>query len=163
MVALDAEGSPLGDVPSLAAGQQITIKASGFLPHEAVTETVFSTPTFLGNTNADAFGLVNYLFQIPSDLPAGAHTLALKGASLTSFFAFRIGVSPMVAPPATSLSGGRTAPQARLPHTGTNTIPLLLGGLLFLWAGAMVILHIRPSAASTGRHRPQPSTSVSLG
>ena len=153
---LDSEGGAMPTDPMLTPGQSVLLKAPGFVADETVTATVYSTPQVLGTTAADSAGLVSYSFVVPTGLAQGSHTLQFAGASLRSDFAFHLGENPV---PVISTSG--VAPTVgTLAKTGSNTVPFLLTGLFLLWAGAMLVLHVGPSAgnarhgalSSRGRH-----------
>jgi hypothetical protein len=111
--ATGADGSTLGDNPSLEPGQTVTVKAEGFEEGESVTPTVRSTPIVLTPVNASTTGAVTYPFTVPAGLEPGVHTLTLAGANgVTSVFTFTV---PAAAPPA---AGGSTAGAA---STSTST------------------------------------------
>jgi hypothetical protein len=158
-MAVDATGAPLGPEPTLSPGQLVTVKATGFNADETVMATVFSTPRELGSSVASSSGIVSYLFAVPVDLEAGNHTLQLKGSGLTSAFAFRMGSQAQTF--ATTAAGSGTvgsangpvatpANRGQLPRTGLDIAPLLLAGLLLVWAGLLVLLEVHRPA---GRHR----------
>src|SRR5690606_39990858 len=67
-------------------GEQLTITAGGFAPHETgIVLELHSDPVVLATgLTADANGVVRYSFTVPAGTPAGAHTLVLKGATHTA-------------------------------------------------------------------------------
>lgn len=67
------------DKAAYNAGATITVSFGGFTPNEKVQIVLFSDPILIGNFPADAAGTLTQSFQLPSDLPAGAHTVQLTG------------------------------------------------------------------------------------
>ena len=67
------------DKTAYNAGDTITVSFSGFTPNEKVQLVLYSDPVLIGNFPADAAGTLTQSFQLPSDLPAGAHTVQLTG------------------------------------------------------------------------------------
>jgi len=66
--------------PRPAAGDEVTITASGFEPNEqGILVVIYSTPVVLGTTNADANGDVRWTGKLPKGL-SGKHTLTLQGS-----------------------------------------------------------------------------------
>jgi len=68
-ISIDAE---LG---ASAGGAGVSVKASGLLPSSRATLFIFSTPQLIGEAIADAEGFLTMSAVLPSDLPAGDHTL----------------------------------------------------------------------------------------
>jgi hypothetical protein len=71
-ISIDAE---LG---ASAGGAGVSVKASGLLPSSRATLFIFSTPQLIGEAIADADGSLSMSAVLPSDLPAGDHTLVLE-------------------------------------------------------------------------------------
>lgn len=67
------------DKTAYNAGDAITVSFSGFTPNEKVQVVLYSDPVLIGNFPADAAGTLTQSFQLPADLPAGAHTVQLTG------------------------------------------------------------------------------------
>ena len=67
------------DKTAYNAGDTITVSFSGFTPNEKVQLVLYSDPVLIGNFPADAAGTLTQSFQLPSDRPAGAHTVQLTG------------------------------------------------------------------------------------
>ena len=121
----DAGGGPdlvvdLGiDVGSRAAGAPVTVAASGLLPNSPVQVIVYSDPQVLATVQTDDAGNANVDAVIPSNLPAGAHTLVVQaigagGSPVQIMGAMQLsdeGVVTAVAPPtdATGLTPGDEA------------------------------------------------------
>ncbi|MEN2738122.1 hypothetical protein ABCS02_10040 [Microbacterium sp. X-17] len=61
------------------AGDTLTVSFPGFIPGENVQVVLYSEPILIGNFPADANGTITQSFQLPKDLPAGAHTVQLTG------------------------------------------------------------------------------------
>ncbi|CAN5423820.1 hypothetical protein BH10ACT7_BH10ACT7_18600 [soil metagenome] len=63
------------------AGAEITAVGEGFGPFENVGFTVYSTPTFVGWAQANAFGVATLKFTLPAGLaPGSTHTVQAVGA-----------------------------------------------------------------------------------
>ncbi len=61
-------------------GREITASASGFEPNEeGILVVIYSEPTLLGTTNADAGGTATWTGRLPSGL-TGEHTLTFQGS-----------------------------------------------------------------------------------
>ena len=71
-ISIDAE---LG---ASAGGAGVSVEASGLLPSSRATLFIFSTPQLIGEAIADADGSLSLSSVLPSDLPAGDHTLVLE-------------------------------------------------------------------------------------
>lgn len=170
LVALDANKNPLTKDPLLTKGQQITVKAAGFVPGESVTVVLASTPTTLAPGSADAAGMVTYPFTVPTGLADGNHSLTFTGSRLTAAYAFHVGTAattvgtsiPGTTGGVSSQAGGgtgtgggssgvTTGSSTSLPRTGANTWMTALWALFLLWAGIMVVLYVGP-ARGVGRH-----------
>jgi hypothetical protein len=66
--------------PQVAAGGEVTVSASGFVPDETLRIELRSDPVELGTTQADSDGEASADVTIPADTPPGTHTIALIGA-----------------------------------------------------------------------------------
>ncbi|WP_194410196.1 HtaA domain-containing protein [Microbacterium cremeum] len=78
-----ATGIELDDVTlaALEAGEPVTVRASGFAPHEdAIQVVVYSSPTLLGEVSADASGTATWSGTLPATLADGEHTLTFQGS-----------------------------------------------------------------------------------
>ena len=62
-----------------AAGDDVSVSASGFEPDSEVDATIYSTPRNLGKLSVDAQGNVTAEITLPSDMETGNHTLVLSG------------------------------------------------------------------------------------
>lgn len=68
--------------PSAAdAGAAITVTGSGFAPGEALEIWVLSTPVRVATLTADAGGAFSTTVTIPANVPAGTHTIEVRGTS----------------------------------------------------------------------------------
>ena len=77
VVALPLANTPLVADNSFAAGGEVSITFSGFVPGEFVQLIVASTPQVIGSGYANAQGVVTLTGNIPAGLAAGSHTLAV--------------------------------------------------------------------------------------
>ena len=66
-------------VSTVVRGRTVNLDAVGFLPGEAVTVTLHSTPVVIANWTADATGRVGGNVTIPAATAPGAHTIKLDG------------------------------------------------------------------------------------
>jgi len=107
------------DVGSRAAGAPVTVAASGLMPNSPVQVVVYSDPQVLATVQTDEAGNAYVDAVIPSNLPAGAHTLVVQGigaggSPVQTMGAMQLndeGVVTAVAPPtdATGLTPGDEA------------------------------------------------------
>jgi LPXTG-motif cell wall-anchored protein len=120
---------------TVAIGEVVVLKLSGYKPHEWVTVTMRSTPVELGRFQADANGVVNIRFTIPRNGAVGSsHTLTFSGSLGTPDFVlpFTLG-----------------APAKALAYTGADvTVPLALGGALVLVGGGALVVARRRKTES---------------
>ena len=65
---------------TVGVGDQLTIRVTGFAPGERVQVELHSTPVTLGTITVDAQGSGTLVTRVPS-VPAGAHTVVVKGLS----------------------------------------------------------------------------------
>ena len=63
----------------IVAGGSANVTGGGFTSAAPVVTWIQSTPTQLSATQADANGVVNDDFVIPTSIPAGAHTIQING------------------------------------------------------------------------------------
>ena len=77
VMALPTANTPLVADNSLAAGGEVSVTFSGFVPGEFVQLIVASTPQVIGSGYANAQGVVTLTGNIPAGLAAGNHTLAV--------------------------------------------------------------------------------------
>lgn len=115
--------SPSGVISATTAeqGAGLTVTASGFQSGESYEIWLHSTPVQLTTGTASATGAISQVVTIPTNVPAGAHRIEIRGATSGSVW-IDITVTRV------------------LPPTGTEaTIGLLVaGGLLLAGAGAFV-------------------------
>ncbi len=138
------------------AGESIAVEASGFAPGSTVAITLESDPVNLGTFVADSAGRLAASVVVPTDFPAGAHTLKLTGTDIAGAVlvlstgitvASRIQVAPTPAPaPAAPAPAATTRPQTGSPVAG----PALAAGALML-AGAASVAVARRRRASASR------------
>ncbi len=109
-------GADLGPNPNLTPGESVTVVAGGFTAGETVSATVHSVPQTLTPATASSTGTISYVLVVPADLPAGAHSLVLAGATSnhTVTIDFTVGAMSPVTDPTT------TAGTASLPFTGSD-------------------------------------------
>ena len=77
VVALPLANTPLVADNSFAAGGEVSVTFSGFVPGEFVQLIVASTPQVIGSGYANAQGAVTLSGNIPAGLAVGNHTLAV--------------------------------------------------------------------------------------
>ena len=77
VVALPLANTPLVADNSFAAGGEVSVSFSGFVPGEFVQLIVASTPQVIGSGYANAQGVVTLSGNIPAGLAVGNHTLAV--------------------------------------------------------------------------------------
>lgn len=90
--AVDDEGNPLADNPTLEDGQVVTLTAPGFAAEEEVTVTLDpagEAPEELGAVDADAEGTATTEFTA-ANLEPGQHALDFAGADQTLTWEFQL-------------------------------------------------------------------------
>ena len=115
-------------------GQTITIEGRTFAA--GGTETVVLNPeqVTLGTATANASGVFALQATIPTGTSLGAHTIvatgpAPNGQTLTLSLACQV---------VSAQGGGAGSTGGNLPHTGSNSIPLVQIGLALLAAGGVI-------------------------
>jgi LPXTG-motif cell wall-anchored protein len=111
---------------TVAIGEVVSMKLTGYKPFEVVTVTMRSTPRVLGTFKADAAGVVTLRFTVPANGAVGsAHTLTFSG---------NMGTADLVLP--FKLGASKT-----LPNTGADvTVPLVVGTSSLLVGGGLLLL-----------------------
>lgn len=85
----------------VSAGEPVDLTLTGLAPGTTVTVTVRSTPRAVGSLMADADGVARGVVYVPSDLPAGQHTLVASGLDADlAFVEDAIGLTVLPARPA---------------------------------------------------------------
>jgi hypothetical protein len=126
---LDAPAALDGPV---AAGAEIDVAGSGYLPESTVTVVVYSEPTVLGSAAVDASGAFSASVTLPEDLPAGAHTLVASGVDPQG--------NPRYLTLPITVAGATGAVHGRLAFTGFDVQAPLTGGLAALGIGTALIV-----------------------
>jgi Big-like domain-containing protein len=115
------DGSTLSSDPTLTTGEVVTVQAGGFTAGESVSAVVHSTPETLTPTTASSTGTISYAFTVPSDLPAGAHSLVLTGATSQTTVTIDFSIAtPAVLGTTTTSATTPSAGSASLPFTGSD-------------------------------------------
>ena len=118
VVALPLANTPLVADNSLAAGGEVSVTFSGFVPGEFVQLIVASTPQVIGSGYANAQGVVTLTGNIPAGLAAGSHTLAVYAPVSGIGFKQPISVEALTLPATGSshrgLGAGWTADASRV-------------------------------------------------
>lgn len=132
---------------SAAPGGTVRIQGNGFQPNSALQLILRSDPVTLGSTTSDALGEFNVVLTIPANTPPGNHTLSAEGINPSG--SPRVLSMALVVAPAVAVSAAGTADA--LPRTGTSSVPLVVGAVLFLGVGAFLLVAARkrrrPAAA----------------
>ncbi|MGW8482658.1 putative Ig domain-containing protein [Microbacterium sp. NPDC055903] len=138
-----ADGA-LGGVPeSVQRGQVVTVSGSGFLPGSTVHLGIYSTPTPLTTTTADAGGAFSAEITIPAEQSLGAHTIAASGISAEGGSWLLTAATTVVAPDPSGGAGADGGQGDGLGATGADpTLSIVLGGiaLLAILAGAVLLI-----------------------
>lgn len=123
-------------VNSIAAGGKVTVTASGFAAGEQVEIWLHSDPVLLAVVTAGPTGAVTATVTIPSTVPAGQHTLVLRGRTS--------GATATVALTVTAVAADG---ETRLASTGSDVaIPLGAALLLGATGGALLLTRRRRTA-----------------
>jgi LPXTG-motif cell wall-anchored protein len=120
--ALPAASTPIVADTSISTGEKITVTFGGFRPFETVQLIVASTPRVIGSGTANAQGVVTLQGNLPANLSAGSHTLAVFAPTSGIGFTQKITVSPTT-----------------LPATGSQQQIILLTMALFLLGAGLVM------------------------
>ena len=132
----------------LVSGQKFVVNApaSTFVAGETVTGEIHSEPVVLAETAvANADGSVSYTFTVPAGLPAGTHTLVLKGAAGATFEVTGLTVTagsnaPFLAD--TNWFGAATAN----PASTAGLAAMVIGGLTLMGVGGGIYISRRRKA-----------------
>lgn len=124
------------NVPAGQSSQMRIATPPVFIPGEAVSLTVLSTPQSLGTLVAGSSGAVQATVTVPANLEPGAHRLELVGQ-----------VSNQLVTIPFTVSGSRAARSSSgLPATGSDsTVPLVASGSAMVLVGSLIV--------ATGRRR----------
>lgn len=157
-----APDGPLSGVPtSPHAGQTIVLTAGGFAAESPVTFGIYSSPVVLAVVNADATGTAAATIVIPAGY-TGAHSLVAIGTAPDG--STRVLRTDIVLPGAGGGAGGpggsgtttgsgesgstaSAGPAAGLADTGSDVTGAALLGLVFLGAGALLMMRRRSRRA----------------
>ncbi|WP_219950603.1 Ig-like domain-containing protein [Salinibacterium sp. M195] len=122
-----SESAVVEEIP-VAADDVVLVEFSGFDVGDDVRVELHSDPVLLGTFAANSFGVVSAVVTVPSSFPSGMHSFlgALSAANT---------VDPGVA------AAGATA--GELGYTGSDPMPLALGGLMMLLLGVGVAVMAR--------------------
>lgn len=133
-----------------AAGKTFTIHLSGFKPGSPVDIVIHSTPLDLGTFTADATGAVDATLTLPSNFPAGAHTITASGidaagkpfilASPLTVAAAGSTLGTTTSATGTSATGTSSTSSAGLPFTGFELGAASLLGVGLLGAGSLAVV-----------------------
>lgn len=132
----------------LVSGQKFVVNApaSTFVAGETITGEIHSEPVVLAETAvANADGSVSYTFTVPAGLPAGTHTLVLKGAAGATFEVTGLTVTagsnaPFLAD--TNWFGAATAN----PASTAGLAAMVIGGLTLMGVGGGIYISRRRKA-----------------
>jgi titin len=142
-VVRDVGGNVLPDGSTLKPGQQLNVEGDGYAPVSTVDAVIASTPTTVAAAQVDASGHVSLVAVLPTNLPAGTHTLTVSGAGSSAVFRFTVAATTGgTSDPATSTAGNAGSGTA-LPFTGTNATALSLTGFGLVGAGACALAAAR--------------------
>jgi uncharacterized delta-60 repeat protein/LPXTG-motif cell wall-anchored protein len=129
--ALPVATKPILADTSIATGEKVSVTFSGFRPFEFVQLIVASTPRVIGSGTANAQGVVTIQGNLPTNLGAGPHTLAVFAPASGIGFTQKITVSP-----------------ATLPATGSNQMNLFVIAVLLFGVGLFLRQRTRTTATN---------------
>lgn len=138
-------------------GEDIGFGADGYEPGEQADGEVHSTVVRVGTWTANAQGVVNGTFAVPSSLSTGTHTFVLTGRSsgVVKTISFTVtgkaaGSAGTVGSVSSSGSGSSVSSgSGSLPRTGAEVAGLVGGGAaLVLVGGALVVATTRRKRAN---------------
>ncbi|NLA43664.1 hypothetical protein GX865_06010 [Candidatus Saccharibacteria bacterium] len=126
----DSPTIELGDT-SVAPGDSLAVKATGFTPGERVSIELHSDPIVLALRTADDHGAVAATVTIPRDVTAGEHRIVLRGLESGITVSQDLIVTKSAVPTSGTLS-----------NTGDESlgVVLALGGTLLAAAGGVFLI-----------------------
>ena len=137
---------------TVAPGDRITVRGSGYLPNSSVDVVLYSTSQVLGTVVADGTGAFTATVTVPSGLTDGTHHLVAAGVDgdgAPRYLVVEVTVTggvaaagPAGATALAAVSGSRAA-ASRLADTGATVLPIAGGGLVVLLAGGGLLLAVR--------------------
>lgn len=149
--------------PAVTAGGTVTVAGDGFAPDSVVALGIYSSPTDLGTTAADASGAISATVRIPTSL-VGSHTLVAIGTDAAG--APRALTQAITVSASTSGGGGNdggsgngTGGQGGAGGSGTRTLAATGSGaeaMTPLVAGAGVAVVLFGLILLLGATRPAP-------
>ncbi len=119
---------------TLAPGADVPIQGAGYAANSEITISIESTPRTLDRVRAGTDGAFSLAVTIPTDIPAGEHTL--KATGVTQDGATRVLAMPITV-------AGSTTAAGELAFTGGRTIAALTVGLTLLALGGAVLFVTR--------------------
>ncbi len=123
---------------SVTNGGSTTVSGQGWMPGSTVTLAIHSTTQSLGTATAGSDGSFTADVALPC-LDAGSHTITATGTGADG--------SSKTASTSVTLSGGCDPATGTLPHTGSDSTPMLtlVAGLLLV--GAVLLIAARRRSA----------------
>ncbi|WP_448614681.1 fibronectin type III domain-containing protein [Modestobacter sp. URMC 112] len=137
---------------TVAAGEEVTVRGTGYLPNSSVDVLLYSTPQVLTTVVADGTGAFTATVTVPSGLADGTHHLVAAGVDADGAPRYLVtevtvagGVAAAGPAGSTALAavGGSRAAMSRLADTGATVLPIAGGGLVTLLAGGGLLLAVR--------------------
>ena len=118
-------------------GDTITVTGADFEPDAEIVFTVHSTPKEVGRMHADAQGEVLFIFQMPSDVEAGDHTLLADNGIHSAQTPIKVTASAHADSNAADSSANAGSSSAGTGIQGSTYIPVVI---ILLLCGVLVIV-----------------------
>ena len=118
-------------------GDTITVTGADFEPDAEIVFTVHSTPKEVGRMHADAQGEVLFIFQMPSDVEAGDHTLLADNGIHSAQVPIKVTASAHADSNAADSSANVGSSSAGTGIQGSTYIPVVI---ILLICGVLVIV-----------------------
>ena len=118
-------------------GDTITVTGADFEPDAEIVFTVHSTPKEVGRMHADAQGEVLFIFQMPSDVEAGDHTLLADNGIHSAQVPIKVTASAHADSNAADSSANADSSSAGTGIQGSTYIPVVI---ILLICGVLVIV-----------------------
>ncbi|WP_195538720.1 InlB B-repeat-containing protein [Eubacterium maltosivorans] len=118
-------------------GDTITVTGADFEPDAEIVFTVHSTPKEVGRMHADAQGEVLFIFQMPSDVEAGDHTLLADNGIHSAQVPIKVTASAHADSNAADSSANAGSSSAGTGIQGSTYIPVVI---ILLICGVLVIV-----------------------
>lgn len=132
-----------------AAGQPVTVTGQCPSSNAAVTFRLDPGGHDIGSTVTNAEGRFSHTFTVPASVPVGDFQIVITCAGVQGAGATRTLPLAVVAAAGAQRAGAAPAPGGTLPRTGTEPLPLAIGGGVLIGLGVMAVIATRRRRQAT--------------